>query len=899
MPVLSELIVKLDTDLSGLDRGMTAAQRSANQLADKMADLGKTLSLGVTLPIVAFGASCVKAAADVDSLSRGMAAVTGSAEAAAKEMTALREVAKLPGLGFREAVSGSIALQAAGFSALTARRALLEFGNALATVGKGKAELDRVTLALSQMASKGKISAEELNQLAESVPQIRVVMKDAFGTADTEKLQKSGVTVQQWVDRVLDSLGKLKRVSGGVGNEFENLSDTFFQLRVTIGQQLLPAVVPLLSGLSALLEKAGSVSPEALRMGIAFGVVAAAIPPLIFVAGSLTTAITAISTALSIGILPLLVVGGPLLIGLGLLAVAFVKSGMDALAAAANAEAAAARFRAALAGMDQATLVATAASKLKTQEDAAIALKLVNEQLTAARRKVDEFNAAWDRTVRNPNLQGPGVTAASRAAQSEVDRLAAQQSAMQEVFNRASTEAQAAADQFNANRTAAVKAPAPPLGGAGKDMHTTLDRINEELARANTLATFGLGPSGVLPEGIAETASRAEDLRGKIASLAEDLKKLGARAPAGARSLLAQFRDEAEQANKELREMADRLARIAGTHVNTTIQQSVTNAPSPLTTPLTSPVGAGSILGNFNPTPLQVALTTLGYAASAAAGSLREFGAGQLQNAMAGVEGFVAQLTPAGLAAVAIAAALDALRPAMTAVLAPVRIFGEIIALGLVPVLRFLFPILKAVAIAASYVQEVFDRVAGGIATALGALIKGLGKLINKLPGSPGDPLVKAGNALLDLGKGLKDAAGEIAKKREELKHLTFDDALNDATNGLNKFTEALSNVPPLFDLALRRIEAGRLGGPVPATPSTPSPTPTGGGVSTPAGGGNGGGRGGGTGVTVVIEDGAIRGGGNAREVAAEVVRLLADRLGATGDADARSLGLTLRLAGA
>ena len=119
-----------------------------------------------------------------------MRAVTGSASLAAEELKKLEKTAELPGLGFEQAVQGSINLQAASFSADEARQTLEGFGNALATVGGGKADLDGVVRALTQIAAKGKVTAQEINQLAERLPQIREIMKEAFGTSNTEELQK-------------------------------------------------------------------------------------------------------------------------------------------------------------------------------------------------------------------------------------------------------------------------------------------------------------------------------------------------------------------------------------------------------------------------------------------------------------------------------------------------------------------------------------------------------------------------------------------------------------------------------------------------------------------------------------------------------------------------------------
>jgi tape measure domain-containing protein len=170
---------------------LKSLERSTRDVANSLASLGGKLTLGITAPLAALGIAAVKTATDFDSLKRGLTAVTKEAGPVEAQLARLKEVAKLPGLGFREAVQGSINLQAAGFSAKEAERALKGFGNALATVGKGKTELDGVILALTQIQSKGKVSAEEINQLAERVPQIRQIMLQAFGTADTEVIQRA------------------------------------------------------------------------------------------------------------------------------------------------------------------------------------------------------------------------------------------------------------------------------------------------------------------------------------------------------------------------------------------------------------------------------------------------------------------------------------------------------------------------------------------------------------------------------------------------------------------------------------------------------------------------------------------------------------------------------------
>ena len=279
------------------------AARSVESLGTKLSGVGSAMTLGITAPAAALGAAVVKTAADMEALKAGLGAVTKEGGALENQLARLKEVAKLPGLGLKEAIQGSTSLQAAGFSAQLAERSLKAFGNALATVGKGKAELDGVTLALSQIASKGKISAEEINQLAERVPQIRVAMKDAFGTADTEVLQKAGIGAEEFVTKVVAQLEKLKQVTGGTKNSFENLSDAVTQAAERVGQKLLPSVNAVIPKIEALVTAAADgvdafarMSPEAQNLALTLGGVAIAAGPVISVIGKVSAGIASMQT---------------------------------------------------------------------------------------------------------------------------------------------------------------------------------------------------------------------------------------------------------------------------------------------------------------------------------------------------------------------------------------------------------------------------------------------------------------------------------------------------------------------------------------------------------------------------------------------------------------------------
>lgn len=247
MGFIGNLLVKLGLDTTDFNTGTDKATRSVQKFGQDLSAAGQKLTVGLSLPMIAFAATAVKSAGDMEALTKGLDSITKNSAETARQLGRLQEVAKLPGLGFREAVQGSINLQSAGFSANLAEKSLKAFGNALATVGKGKAELDGVILALTQIQAKGKVSAEEINQLQERLPQIRAAMKAAFGTADTEALQKLGIGAQEFIEKITNEFLKLPPVVGGLNNSFENARDAAEQALAKIGGILAPFVSDFLN----------------------------------------------------------------------------------------------------------------------------------------------------------------------------------------------------------------------------------------------------------------------------------------------------------------------------------------------------------------------------------------------------------------------------------------------------------------------------------------------------------------------------------------------------------------------------------------------------------------------------------------------------------------------------
>ncbi|GAB2958970.1 hypothetical protein GCM10027048_27690 [Hymenobacter coalescens] len=331
MATLAELNVVIGANIDEFERAMAELERGVGRAGQAAKAAGSALTQYVTLPLGLLAAASVKAAGDIQALEKGFAATYKGSEDLGTALAKVRELAKLPGLGLKEALQGATNLQAAGLSADLARRSLGAFGNALATVGRGKADLDGVGLALGQIAAKGKISAEEINQLAERVPQIREAMKAAFGTADTEALNKAGIKANEFIEGLVAQLEKLPKVSGGINNAFENLGDGVTIALAKVGTALNNAfdiegkLNRLGDFIGGLADRFASLDPATQKAIFALGGVVAAAGPVVFAIGAIGAAVPAVVAGLEVlGLTSLAALGPVAAVAAGVAAAAYL-----------------------------------------------------------------------------------------------------------------------------------------------------------------------------------------------------------------------------------------------------------------------------------------------------------------------------------------------------------------------------------------------------------------------------------------------------------------------------------------------------------------------------------------------------------------------------------------------
>lgn len=314
--IIQGLSVEIGAELGGLISGLDRARSSLRSFAsdasqigvsiskafngasvqkfgDELSQLGAQLSIGLSAPLAFLGDKFVDAARESDSLNRGLATLEENSIGLKKRLNELVEVAKLPGLGYKEAIQLDTSLRSAGASADFSKREMLGFGNALAIVGKGKESLKGLGVQLAQLATKTGGFGADIRIIKEYVPQVGKALQNAFGTIDTEKIAKLGLTGQQVIEKILEQLEKLPKATGGINNAFENFSDSVFKSMAKIGMAInsnfsFEAILGKLSSLiDGLVNTFLNLSPVAQSAIIALGGLAIVLPPIMLGIGGI------------------------------------------------------------------------------------------------------------------------------------------------------------------------------------------------------------------------------------------------------------------------------------------------------------------------------------------------------------------------------------------------------------------------------------------------------------------------------------------------------------------------------------------------------------------------------------------------------------------------------------
>jgi len=229
------------SDIKEVGSAITETAGKVGGMSSAMTGLGMAVSItaAIAAGFYAVGKAAVQAALPLDSFRRSIAALSKDIGDYERQIKRLKDIAKAPGLGLQEVFGGAAQLQGAGISADTTAAMIKQLGNAIALAGRGKAEFKLGIDQLGKMAGLGKVTMEDLNQIAAYAPTVRNAFSRALGTLDSEKISKMGLSMEDIFKRVSKELEKDARAAASFQTEIDNLADSFQVAMEPLGTSLL------------------------------------------------------------------------------------------------------------------------------------------------------------------------------------------------------------------------------------------------------------------------------------------------------------------------------------------------------------------------------------------------------------------------------------------------------------------------------------------------------------------------------------------------------------------------------------------------------------------------------------------------------------------------------------
>lgn len=302
--LLGSLLVRLGLESgafkSGLDtstKQFRAAQKQFQKIGQSMADVGKNLTLGVTLPMIALGAQAVKGAKD-------------QAQAVAQVEAALKSMGDVSGKTSAELAKTADALEMKSLfdadvilTKVTAN--LLTFGNVAGKVfdRAQQAAIDMAQRMGSDPQSAAIMLGKALNDPIKGITALtRVgVQFTASQKAQIKAFQETGQTAK--AQGII--LAEVERQFAGAAEAAAN-TEPLRKAEVAWNQamdKIGEAILPLIPKVSAVIERLAAafanLSPEAQNAALVIAAVATAAGPVIFIVGNLVKLAAPLAAAFS------------------------------------------------------------------------------------------------------------------------------------------------------------------------------------------------------------------------------------------------------------------------------------------------------------------------------------------------------------------------------------------------------------------------------------------------------------------------------------------------------------------------------------------------------------------------------------------------------------------------
>ena len=267
MATVEGLLVRIAADTSEFKKQLNATKRQirgafGSDFLSISRQAGMALT-GIGAAIVAVGAKSVQAASKLQTVQTAFTNMLGSAEKSASFVKDLQEFAAKTPFELSQVTSAAQKFLAFGFTAEQVIPTLTAVGDAAAGVGLGADGIDRVTLALGQIAAKSKVQSDEMLQLTEAGIPAWQMLADKIGVSVPQAMEmvtKGAVDAQTGISALVEGMsskfgGMMAQQSQTIQGTWSTMMDGIEQASAQVGLKLADAldITSILQGIGEML----------------------------------------------------------------------------------------------------------------------------------------------------------------------------------------------------------------------------------------------------------------------------------------------------------------------------------------------------------------------------------------------------------------------------------------------------------------------------------------------------------------------------------------------------------------------------------------------------------------------------------------------------------------------
>ncbi len=303
-----EVIIVFGADVKKLESGLKTASSKIKKFGTSVSKVGKSLSVKLTAPLVFAGGMAIKQAAKFEKLRTTLNVLTGSADEGGKAFKRLVEFSAKTPFQLDDLVKANNTMMGFGLSADQAYGSLQQLGDIAAVAG---GDLQRIAVAFGQSAAEGRVMTRDILQFINNGVPMYDLLADVTGKSASEvrNLATEGKitfdVLQAAFKKATSEGGKFHKgmdtLSGTLNGLFSTLQDNLNIAFAELGQEIAEAfnlsenIPKLISFIQSLVEKFKALSPESKRFLVIATAIAAALPPLLIVLGTMITSVGAIT----------------------------------------------------------------------------------------------------------------------------------------------------------------------------------------------------------------------------------------------------------------------------------------------------------------------------------------------------------------------------------------------------------------------------------------------------------------------------------------------------------------------------------------------------------------------------------------------------------------------------